>query len=187
LRGLRNSAFEGLPPEIEQKHSNEVFSPALKLINKALAFSRNNEMATWGFAFFIGIIFYYVYLYAKFFCYVIGFVDYLASLLGLNSNVNNIFFTISINFIIDLIASLVASLICGSLFVYVLQKRRLIYSLGAVVSFFLVYARKWRFWQAPDVGMKISSMMAPFLAALFFVFAVWVFMKLGKRFVKKDT
>jgi len=174
-----------LPPKTVQEQSSEVFSPALKLIKKALTFTRNNEAATWGFALFTGIIFYFVYLYMKYFWYRIGLIDYLSSLFGESSIMTSIWFTVSFNFIIDLTSSLIASLICGALFVYVLRTHRLLYSLGAVAAFFLVYARKWHFRNAPDIGMAISSLMAPFLVALVFVFIVWLLTKHGKDFVRK--
>jgi uncharacterized MnhB-related membrane protein len=165
---------EVLPPVAESEKTNEVDSPALKLIKKALASLRDNSLATWSFVVVFGIFYYYAYLFTKnFWRSNIRFMEYLASFFDLNSNIMNVLFTIALGLIIDLTSAAVASLVCACIFLLILRKRQLMW-----------FARHWRFWKAPDVGMKISAFLGPFVPVVIFVLFTWVLLNFSKRFNK---
>jgi len=162
------SLIEELPPG--QEYEPARLHPILEQIIRSLAFVRNNEKASWTFAVIAGIFFYLAYGYSKnLWREDTRFIEYVASLIDPSSKRNVFLITISINILVDVISAFVASLLCGVLFVYVLQKERITYCFGAVASFFLLYIRGWHFWKAPDLGMLISSFIAPFLIAVVFI------------------
>ena len=176
------SLVEELPPAIEHELTDDGFHPIRNQILKTIEFIRNNQKASWIFSVFAGVIFYFVYGYAKniWANSIWRFIGYMASLIDPVSNFNSIkvvLITISVNAMTDLPAAFIASIFCGSLIIYVLQKRQLLHYLWASVSFFLLYVRKWHFWKAPDIGVQISSFISPFLVAFVFIFTIWLLIK----------
>ncbi len=171
--------LEGLPPEADRRVS---LGPGMRLFHQFIDFIRTNDIPKWSFAVIIGIIFYYVFSYTRYFFYLIGFLNLLTSIL---SNLNSAAVTIVFNIIFTLTSGLVASLLCGSLFIYVLQKTRVIYSIVAGVSFFVVNIilkrGSGRFWKAPDLVMQMSALMTAVLAALIFIITVRLLMRAFKK------
>jgi len=177
------SLVDELPPTEENKLADNGFHPIRNQIYKATEFVRNNQKATWIFSLLIGVIFYFAYGFAKnLWAYsILHVLEYVASLMEPLSNLNsvkNVFITIGVNVLADLPAAFIASLFCAALMIFVLREQRLQYSLGAVVSFFLLYLRGWHFRNAPDLGIQISAFIGPFLVMFVFIFTYWLIIKI---------
>lgn len=148
-------------------------------IDRILALANKNQKAVWFFSLIIGVFFYFVYLSAKnlWATCIWNYKDFVLSLIKPDSNANIIIFTITLNMITDIPAALFASIFCGTLMIYVLRKQRLSRYLGAIISFFLLDLSRWHFWNAPDIGVLVSSFLGPFLASSVFIFTVWLLVK----------
>jgi hypothetical protein len=171
-----------LSPILEGDKTDKGFHPIRDQINKTIEFIGSNRNAAWLFSILIGLLFKYAYGFVKnlWAHSILSVLDYAASLMEPLSNLNsvkNVLITIGVNLLTDLPAAFIASLICSALMIYVLRKQRLLYSLGAVASFFLLYSRRWHFRNAPDLGVQISAFIAPFLIAAVFIFSVWLLIK----------
>jgi hypothetical protein len=174
---------EGLPSLREHEQINKGFHSIRNQIDKTIAFFRNNQKASWIFSLLVGVTFSFAYGVAKnIWAHSIWRVmEYAASLMELGSDFNSvkvIFITIGVNLLTDLPAAFIASLFCSALMIYVLRTQRLLYSLGVVAAFFLLYLRGWHFRNAPDLGVQISAFMAPFLIVFVFIFTFWLLIKL---------
>ncbi len=168
-----------LAPMHEGDAVGKGFHPIRDQINKTIEFIGSNRNASWLFSIFIGVLFKYAYgLFKNLWAYsIVSVLEYAASLMEPLSNLNsvmNVLITIGVNLLTDLPAAFVASLFCATLMLYVLRKQRLLYALGAVAPFFLLYSIRWHFRNAPDLGVQISAFIAPFLIAAVFVFSVWL-------------
>jgi len=171
-----SSLLEGAP-------DNKGFHPIRDQIEIVIDFIRNNQKASWIFSLLVGIIFYFANGFTKniWARSIWHFMEYVASIMDPLSNPNSVkvvFITIGVNVLTDLPAAFIASLLCAALMIYVLRKQLLRYSLGVVVSFFLLYLRKWHFRNAPDLGVQISAIIGPFLVVFVFIFTLWLLIKL---------
>ncbi len=160
-----------LPPAEESKLSDNRLHPIRDQINNTVAYIRASEKASWVFSLIVGVLFYFVYiLFKNTWAHTVRhFLEYMASLMDFSSSVKVAFITIGVNFITDAPPAFIASLFCGGLLIYMLRKPQLRYSLGAAMSFFLLDVRRWHFWNAPDLGLMISSFIGPFMAAFIFI------------------
>jgi hypothetical protein len=140
---------------------------------------RKNKIVSWCFAVCTGLILHYIYGFSKNLLWNRNF-DF-AALDGSMSKLQILLFTIGLNFVVDFTSSLIAAIICGALFVYVLQKKALFFSIPAVATFLTLSSRLWRFWKAPDLAMQISALMGPIWAGLVFASSVWLFLKILNR------
>ena len=147
---------------------------------------RTNKVASWGFALFMGLIFRYVYGIVKTFTshQIRDYFTYLANTIPESQLV---YLTVLFNFIIDFAGAFTAALICGALLVYFLQDKSILFSLGSVVTYLALSHRIFYFWKAPDLGMQISSLIGPILAALIFVSIVWFLVRIKKRITPGST
>ncbi len=173
---------EGLPPAAESEVHDNRLHPIRDQIGKTIEIIRNNQKATWIFSLLVGIIFYVAYAYSKkIWAHSISrFIEHIASLIDPAANLNSIkvvLIMIGVNVITDVPAAFIASLFCALLMIYVLRKRQLHYFLGSVAALFLLYVRKWHFWNAPDIGLLISSFMGPFLVEFIFTLTAWLLIK----------
>jgi hypothetical protein len=178
---------EELPPAGEKALADNNFHPIQDQISKIIEFIRNNQRATWMFSLIVGVIFYFAFGIAKniWARSTWRLIEDIASLMELGSNLNSfkvVLITIGVNIFTDLPAAIVASLLCAALMIYVLRKQQLLYYLGAVAPFFLLW--RWRFWKAPDLGLMISSFVAPFLVAFVYVLTVWLLIKIRLKRIK---
>ncbi len=139
------------------------------------------------FSLLVGVLFYFVYiLFKNIWAHTIRrFLEYMASLIDFSSTVNVVSITIGVNVITDVPAAFIASLFCAGLLIYVLRKQQLRYSLGAAASFFLFDVRRWHFWNAPDIGVMISSFIGPFLVAFVFIASVWLLVKFRTQTIQR--
>ena len=149
------------------------------VIHNLIITIRKNKVASWCFAFCMGLIFRYIYGSAKNFLWNRNF-DFLA-LSGSTSKSQMLFLTIVLNFVVDFTSSLIAAVICGALLIYVIEKKALFFSIPAIATFLALSSRLWRFWKAPDLGMQISTLMGPLLAGLIFAGTIWLFLKILNR------
>ena len=148
---------------------------------------RNSKTASWTFALLMGLCFRYVYGSAK---HLIGFWSQKWNLVPSTyptSESQILFLTITFNFIVDLTSSLMAAALCGWILVYFFQERTRVLVLGSALVLLALDSRLWRFWEYPELGMQISGLIGPLLAALVFVTTVCLLQKIRNRITPGST
>lgn len=148
----------------------------IQMVTKLLISFRKNKFASWCFAFFIGFSFRYIYGIIKNVLWNRS-LDFF-TLNPSTSKLQILAWTVALNFVVDFTSSLVAAIICGSIMIYVLEDKAFFFTIPAIALFLALSARLWRFWQAPDLGMQISTLMGPILACLVFAGATWLILKI---------
>ena len=173
---------ESLPPAAESEMHDNRLHPIRDQINKTIDFIRNNQKATWIFSLLVGVIFYIAYVYSlNFWAHSISrVIEHIASQIDPSADLNGIkvvLITIGVNVLTKIPAAFIASLFCASLMIYVLRKRQLHYFFGTVAVYFLLVFRRWHFWNAPDIGLLISSFVGPFLVMFVYILTAWLLIK----------
>ncbi len=150
----------------------------VKEMNTLIITLRNNKILAWLFALSMGLIFRYIYGVAKpLMSSLIQNLDFISSI----PESQFLVLTIAFNFAVDFLSSIIAALLCGAILVYLFQEKARFLCLGSVLIFLALSSRLWRFWKYPEVGMQISSLVGPILAALVFISTVWLIVKLKSR------
>lgn len=154
-------------------------TPQKILMYNLIAKIRENKVASWCFAFCIGLGFRYIYGFIKNLLWNsnLGFLAFSGS----TSKSQMLFLTILLNFVVEFTSSSIAALICGAVLIYVLKKKALIFSIPVIVVFLALSFRLWNFWKAPGIGLQISILMGPILASLIFAGTTWLFLKIFIR------
>ncbi len=151
-----------------------------------IASIHKNKLMSWCYALCMGLIFRFSLGYVKHFLWIWSFDFISRSVSTLKSQL--FILTIFVNIIFDSTSALISAIIPGYLLFYVFRKKALYYSLPALAIFFVLNSHLWNFWKAPDLGMQISALMGPFLAAFVFLAVVWLFQKyLIKRMGNGDN
>ena len=150
----------------------------VQMVTKLLISVRKNKFASWFFAFFIGLSFRYIYGIIKNVLWNRS-LDFFA-LNPSASKLHILAWTVALNFVVDFTSSTVAAILCGSIMVYVLEKKAVFFTIPAIALFLALSARLWFFWRAPDLGMQISTLMGPILACLVFASTTWLILKIKK-------
>jgi hypothetical protein len=151
------------------------------LIYQLLAVIKTYKIASWCFALFVGFLFRYSYGFAKDAIWSKRNLSFMSWPIDPFSESQLLFFTVVLNFIVDLTSSLIPALICGALLVYVFQKRAIIFSLWSAGMFLVLSYRFWLFWKAPNLGLQISTLMGPILSVLVLLSATWLLSKIRNR------
>ena len=150
-------------------------------MNDLIKAIRENKYFSLCFALFIGFLFRYSYGIAKDVIWANRKLDFIAGLVDPSSALQMTILTIILNFFVTLSSSLVPALLCGIILVYVFQKKALLFSMVAAAMFLALSSGLWRFWKAPDIGMKISALMGPILSVLVLVIFIWLVFKIRNQ------
>ncbi len=148
---------------------------------------RNSKIASWTFALLMGLFFRYVYGISK---HLIGFWSQMLDLVTSTYPTYEppmLLWIITFNIIVDLTSSLIAAGLCGWILVYIFQERARVLVLGSALVFLALDSRLRRFWKYPELGMQISGLIGPLLAALVFVTTVWLLQKIRNRITPRST
>ena len=140
---------------------------------------RDNKLLTLGFALCVGLFYHFSFGLIKNYL-LLSFFNFISHVF-LTCELEAVVLTLSINLIIDLISSLIAAILPGALFVYIIRRQVFFYSLISITVFLTLNSRLWKFWKAPDLGMQISALLGPILAALIFVGSIWLFFKINNH------
>lgn len=154
-------------------------------MNDLIKTIRGNKYFSLCFALFLGFVFRYSYGIAKNVIWANRKLDFISGLVDPSSAMQMTILTIILNFIVNLSSSLVPALICGIILIYVFQKKALLFSMVSAAMFLALSSGLWRFWKAPDIGMKISTLMGPILSVLILVISIWLVFKI-KNLKKRD-
>lgn len=149
----------------------------VKPLDEFRAKLRTNSKAGWLFALSMGLIFSYIYGLAKnlLVAWIRTYFDALTVL-----DIDDAYFIIKINFSIDLVSSSIAAVVCGALLVHIFKEKAVAFCLGSILVFLMSSSRLWGFWKYPELAMQISGLLGPLTAALVFMIATCLILKLSR-------
>ena len=147
------------------------------LINKV----RNNKVASWGLALFVGLIFRYADGILRNQIFLLCRSWDFGTSTHPTPDSQFLALTIVFNLALVLVSSLIASAPCGGVLVYIFQEKASKLCLGSIAVFLALSSRAWRFWTFPELGMQISSLMGPLVAGAIFFLTVLLLVKVSGR------
>jgi hypothetical protein len=148
---------------------------------------RENKYVSWCFAMVVGFLYRYSYGLAKDGIWANRKLNFIAGLVDPFSKIQMTLLTVTLNFFVDLSSSIIPAMLCGIILIYVFHEKSFLFGLGSAAMFLVLSSRLWRFWQAPNIGMQISTLIGPVLSVLVLIFAIWILLKYRKRITPPST
>ena len=140
---------------------------------------RKHKWASWGFALFMGFVYWYLYARMKNGIWLHRKLDFITEMIKNLSQGETVAFVAAFNAFTELSSSIIPAVICALLLTHVFQNRAIFFSLGAVLTFLLFSARLWRYWFDPAIPtyLKIVGAATPIVDVLVLIFAIWLILK----------
>ncbi len=135
---------------------------------------RKYKIASWAFAILVGVLYRYGYGLVKDLAWGKRDGNFIAGIFDLNSEIQEFFATVGVNFIVDLSSIILPAVICGAVLVYFFHAKARLLSLGALVPFLVFSHRAWHFWEAPNLGLQLSILFAPVLGVVVLLAVVFI-------------
>jgi hypothetical protein len=141
---------------------------------------RKYKIASWAFALILGIIYRYGYGVAKDLIWANRKLNFITEIVDPNSNTQQFFLIVGLNFTVDLSSVILPALICASVLIYIFHTRARLLSLPAVFPFLVFSRRACHFWEAPDLGLQISVLFGPILGVVVLLAVVFMRTRINK-------
>lgn len=142
---------------------------------------RNNKVAAWCIALFMGLVFRYIDGIARQLIFTWCRNWDFGTSTHPTPESQFLVLTILSNFALNFASSLISSILCGGLLVYLFHGKARQLCIGSVAIFLVLSSRLWRFWKFPALGMQISSLIGPIIAGIVLASTVWLIVKLRKH------
>lgn len=144
-------------------------------MNDIIKSIQQNKQYSWAFALLLGVLYRYGYGIVKDLIWANRKLNFITEIIDPNSKTQLFFLTVGVNFTVDLSSVMLPALICGAVLIYIFHAKARLFSLAAVIPFLVFSRRAWYFWEAPDLGLQISVLLAPLLGVI--VLFAFVFLK----------
>jgi hypothetical protein len=156
-------------------------------LEKLIAVIRKYKVASWAFALFVGFVFRYLYAIVKNSIFITKIISPLFGRVDHFSELQIQIITVVANIIAEFTSSLVPAMLCSGLLVYIFGKRAIDLGVWSACMFVVLGPRFLFFWQAPEIGLKISILMQPIIAVLVLASAISVITKRTNRITTGST
>jgi hypothetical protein len=135
---------------------------------------RKYKMASWAFAIILGVFYRYGYGLVKDLFWGKRNLNFIAVIFDLDSEIQEFFVTLGVNFIVDLSSIILPALVCGVVLIYIFHAKARVLSLATVAPFLVFSLNAWNFWEAPNLGLQISILFTPILAVVVLLAVVFI-------------
>ncbi|MFA4829044.1 MAG: hypothetical protein WC855_05565 [Thermodesulfovibrionales bacterium] len=156
-------------------------------LENLIAVIRKYKVASWAFALFVGFVFRYLYAIVKNSIFIKKLISPLFGRIDLFSELQIQILIVVVNIITEFTSSLFPAMFCGGLLVYLFGKRATELGIWSACMFIALGPRFLFFWQAPEIGLKISILMQPIIAVIVLASAISVITKRTNRITTGST